>query len=165
MRIIITGAAGGIGSATVALLRARGAQVVGLDLAGSDLACDVTDQASIDAADGGWEPLAPSAEAFRGLSAPREMTTAEIADALFISCTNLLTLDGAKTQGVYRKPSMALAISKNSKDPKAAAQIINCLLAEPEGIIVMGDARGVPANAAAASASPPCAPAAAWPRP
>ena len=31
--VLITGAAGGIGSATVALLRARGAQVVGLDLA------------------------------------------------------------------------------------------------------------------------------------
>ena len=49
-RIVITGAAGGIGSATVALLRARGAQVVGLDLAGSDLECDVRDQASVDRA-------------------------------------------------------------------------------------------------------------------
>ena len=49
-RIIITGAAGGIGSATVALLRARGAQVVGLDLAGADLECDVRDQASVDRA-------------------------------------------------------------------------------------------------------------------
>jgi NAD(P)-dependent dehydrogenase (short-subunit alcohol dehydrogenase family) len=49
-RIIITGAAGGIGSATVAALRGRGAQVVGLDLAGADLECDVRDQASVDAA-------------------------------------------------------------------------------------------------------------------
>ena len=49
-RIIITGAAGGIGSATVALLRARGAQVVGLDLGGRDLECDVRDQASVDRA-------------------------------------------------------------------------------------------------------------------
>jgi oligogalacturonide transport system substrate-binding protein len=64
--------------------------------------------------------------------------------------TNLLTIDGAVTQGVYRKPSMLFAISKNSKNPEAAAQIVNCLLAEPEGIMAMGDARGVPANKAAA---------------
>lgn len=51
-RVIITGAAGGIGSATATALRARGARVVGLDLtAGDDIvACDVTDQASVDAA-------------------------------------------------------------------------------------------------------------------
>ena len=51
-RVVITGAAGGIGSATVAALRARGAQVVGLDVAAGEgiVACDVTDQASVDAA-------------------------------------------------------------------------------------------------------------------
>ncbi|MDA0142224.1 SDR family NAD(P)-dependent oxidoreductase [Solirubrobacter deserti] len=49
-RIIITGAAGGIGSATVQLLRSRGAQVVGLDLAGADIECDVRSQESVDRA-------------------------------------------------------------------------------------------------------------------
>jgi NAD(P)-dependent dehydrogenase (short-subunit alcohol dehydrogenase family) len=51
-RVIITGAASGIGAATAEALRARGAQVVGLDLnAAADLvACDVTDQDSVDAA-------------------------------------------------------------------------------------------------------------------
>jgi NAD(P)-dependent dehydrogenase (short-subunit alcohol dehydrogenase family) len=51
-RVVITGAAGGIGSATATALRARGAQVAGLDLQGSDdiIACDVRDQASVDAA-------------------------------------------------------------------------------------------------------------------
>jgi len=50
-RIAITGAASGIGAATAASLRARGAEVVGLDInAGGDdvLACDVRDQASVD---------------------------------------------------------------------------------------------------------------------
>lgn len=52
MRVLLTGAAGGIGSAAARELRARGAEVVGLDLeAGEDvIACDVRDQASVDAA-------------------------------------------------------------------------------------------------------------------
>jgi NAD(P)-dependent dehydrogenase (short-subunit alcohol dehydrogenase family) len=53
-RIVITGAASGIGQAAAAQLRAKGATVVGLDLnAGADgdiVACDVRDQASVDAA-------------------------------------------------------------------------------------------------------------------
>jgi NAD(P)-dependent dehydrogenase (short-subunit alcohol dehydrogenase family) len=53
-RVLITGAAGGIGSAAIAQLRARGADVIGLDLVASDdgsiLACDVTDQESVDTA-------------------------------------------------------------------------------------------------------------------
>src|SRR5205823_2116257 len=50
-RVVITGAASGIGAATAAELRSRGARVVGLDVkpAGDDvIACDVRDQASVD---------------------------------------------------------------------------------------------------------------------
>ena len=52
MRVLLTGAAGGIGSAAAAELRKRGAQVVGLDLEPGDdiIACDVRDQASVDGA-------------------------------------------------------------------------------------------------------------------
>jgi NAD(P)-dependent dehydrogenase (short-subunit alcohol dehydrogenase family) len=51
-RVLITGAAGGIGSAAAGELRARGAQVIGLDLRPGDdiIACDVRDQKSVDAA-------------------------------------------------------------------------------------------------------------------
>ena len=52
-RIVVTGAAGGIGAAAVAALRARGARVVGLDLAtpGEDIVrCDVREQESVDRA-------------------------------------------------------------------------------------------------------------------
>lgn len=51
-RVIVTGAASGIGAAASAELRRRGARVIGLDLhAGEDvLACDVRDQAAVDAA-------------------------------------------------------------------------------------------------------------------
>jgi short-subunit dehydrogenase len=52
LRVAITGAGGGIGRATVDVLRARGAQVAGIDLlAGGDLVPgDVTDRGSITAA-------------------------------------------------------------------------------------------------------------------
>jgi NAD(P)-dependent dehydrogenase (short-subunit alcohol dehydrogenase family) len=51
-RVVITGAASGIGQATAAALRDRGCTVVGLDLnaAGGVLACDVRDQSSVDTA-------------------------------------------------------------------------------------------------------------------
>ena len=53
-RVLVTGAAGGIGEAAVAMLRSRGARVVGLDLtvdeAADVVACDVRDQSSVDAA-------------------------------------------------------------------------------------------------------------------
>lgn len=48
-RALVTGAAGGVGQATVELLGNEGAVVVGLDLnpAGDVLACDVSDEASV----------------------------------------------------------------------------------------------------------------------
>jgi NAD(P)-dependent dehydrogenase (short-subunit alcohol dehydrogenase family) len=51
-RVIITGAASGIGAATATALLGRGAQVVGLDLNALDgiIACDVRAQSSVDAA-------------------------------------------------------------------------------------------------------------------
>ena len=52
-RVIITGAASGIGREAAAALRARGARVIGLDLdvSGPDaIRCDVRDQHSVDAA-------------------------------------------------------------------------------------------------------------------
>jgi NAD(P)-dependent dehydrogenase (short-subunit alcohol dehydrogenase family) len=53
-RILITGASGGIGGAAVSELRARGTQVVGLDLEADEaagvIACDVRDEASVESA-------------------------------------------------------------------------------------------------------------------
>jgi 2-keto-3-deoxy-L-fuconate dehydrogenase len=48
--VVVTGAAGGIGTAIAARFRIDGATVVGLDLAGSDIDVDLTDAASIEAA-------------------------------------------------------------------------------------------------------------------
>ena len=53
-RVLITGAASGIGAATAAKLRSRGALVAGLDVSPGDdsdlIACDVRDQRSVDRA-------------------------------------------------------------------------------------------------------------------
>ena len=47
---VVTGAAGGIGAAVCATLRADGFEVLGLDISGADLTADVTDAASLVAA-------------------------------------------------------------------------------------------------------------------
>ncbi|MTH77333.1 ABC transporter substrate-binding protein [Paracoccus aestuariivivens] len=62
----------------------------------------------------------------------------------------MLHIEGAVTDGVYRKPSMLFSISKNSKNQEAAAQIVNCLLNEPEGIDALGTSRGLPSSKVAA---------------
>lgn len=62
-----------------------------------------------------------------------------------------LKIEGAKSDGVYKKPSMVFSISKHSKDPKAAAQVLNCLLNDKDAILILGDSRGLPASAIALS--------------
>jgi NAD(P)-dependent dehydrogenase (short-subunit alcohol dehydrogenase family) len=97
MRILITGAAGGIGSATVAALRAH--DVIGLDV--DD--CDVRDQASVDAAVagaiarlGGLDVLINCA----GLGTPQSAGMRPDEDALAVLDVNLL--------GVWRVTAAAL---------------------------------------------------------
>lgn len=72
-------------------------------------------------------------------------------DGQVLKPVKMLKLTGGVTEGVYRKPSMVFSISKNSKNQEAAAQILNCLLNEPEGIDALGTSRGLPASKAAAT--------------
>ena len=64
---------------------------------------------------------------------------------------SILKIDNAVTEGVYRKPSMTFAISKRSKNGKAAAEIVNCLMNEPEGVTALGTTRGLPSSKSALS--------------
>ncbi|EPX75474.1 ABC transporter substrate-binding protein [Salipiger mucosus] len=67
-----------------------------------------------------------------------------------LESTPHIRFEDAVTDGAYRKPSMLFAISKNSDNQQAAAEIMNCLLNEPEGIDALKDTRGLPASEAAA---------------
>ncbi|MCT4371532.1 carbohydrate ABC transporter substrate-binding protein [Yangia mangrovi] len=67
-------------------------------------------------------------------------------DGEVLTAVPMVTFEDAVTEGVYRKPSMLFAISKHSKNPEAAAEILNCLVNEPEGIDALGDTRGLPAS-------------------
>lgn len=60
-----------------------------------------------------------------------------------------LTQEGQKTSGIYRKASMVFSISANSENKEAAAQVVNCMLVEADGVDAMAGARGVPASTAA----------------
>jgi NAD(P)-dependent dehydrogenase (short-subunit alcohol dehydrogenase family) len=112
MRVLLTGAAGGIGTATAAELRERGARVIGLDLlAGPDIvACDVRDQASVDhgVAEaigklGGLDVLINNA----GLGLPQSAGAAPDDDALAVIDVNLL--------GPWRVTAAALTALRESR--------------------------------------------------
>lgn len=74
-----------------------------------------------------------------------------LSDGQVLVPAGLLVAEGAKTEGIYRKPSMVFSISRNSANPEAAAQILNCLMNEPEGIAALGDTRGIPSSKVAAA--------------
>src|SRR3954447_13989424 len=105
-RVIITGASGGIGRATVAELRRRGAQVVGLDLP----ECDVRSQESVDAAVtgaierlGGLDVLINNA----GLGTPQSAGLPPGEDALELLDVNLV--------GPWRVTAAALPALRESR--------------------------------------------------
>jgi NAD(P)-dependent dehydrogenase (short-subunit alcohol dehydrogenase family) len=112
MRVLLTGAAGGIGSAAASELRRRGARVVGLDLQPGDdiIECDVRDQASVDAAVaeaierlGGLDVLVNNA----GIGTPQSAGTPPDERALAVIDVNLV--------GPWRVTAAALPALRSSR--------------------------------------------------
>ncbi|QHM70007.1 ABC transporter substrate-binding protein [Mixta intestinalis] len=58
-------------------------------------------------------------------------------------------LDGAKDAGLFFKPALMLSIGKSTKQPEAAAKLINFLLNDKAGVEALGLERGVPLSKAA----------------
>lgn len=112
-RVLVTGAAGGIGAATCERLRARGARVAGLDVAaaGDDLiACDLRDPGAIGPAVaeaverlGGLDVLVNNA----GLGLPQSAAAPPGEDALAVLDVNLL--------GPWRVTAAAIAHLRASR--------------------------------------------------
>jgi NAD(P)-dependent dehydrogenase (short-subunit alcohol dehydrogenase family) len=111
-RVIITGAASGIGEGTAEALRGRGCSVVGLDLVAGEnvVACDVGDQDSVDVAVaegierlGGLDVLINSA----GVGDPQSAAERPDADALKVVDVNLL--------GTWRVTAAAIDALRESR--------------------------------------------------
>lgn len=61
----------------------------------------------------------------------------------------LPVIEGAVFKGTMAKPSLLFAISKDSKNPKEAAEFLQYILNDPEGTKLMGSTRGMVASKAA----------------
>ena len=111
-RVLVTGAASGIGAATAAKLRRQGASVMGLDIAPGEeiLACDVRDQEAVDRAVaepwsrlGGLDVLINCA----GIGNPQSAALPPAEDALRVLDVNLL--------GPWRVTAAALPALRESR--------------------------------------------------
>lgn len=61
----------------------------------------------------------------------------------------LPVIEGAAFEGTMAKPSLLFAISKDTKNPKEAAEFLQYILNDPEGTKLMGSTRGMVASRAA----------------
>lgn len=61
---------------------------------------------------------------------------------------DFLTMPGAKNSGMFGRPSMMFAVSKNSKNPEMAAKFVSWLLQSSDAAEILGTSRGAPMSKA-----------------
>ncbi|MEY8523618.1 ABC transporter substrate-binding protein [Lachnospiraceae bacterium 38-10] len=66
-----------------------------------------------------------------------------------IGCCRLPVIEGATDTGINCKPSMVLAINKDSVSVEECLKFANWMMTDEEAIRILGDCRGVPATAEA----------------
>ena len=66
-----------------------------------------------------------------------------------IGCCRLPVIEGAADTGINCKPSMVLAINKDSVSVEECLKFANWMMTDEEAIKILGDCRGVPATAEA----------------
>jgi 2-keto-3-deoxy-L-fuconate dehydrogenase len=125
--VVVTGAAGGIGTAIAARFRADGATVVGVDLAGSDLDVDLTDAVSIEAAvarimseHGRIDVLCNNA----GIAAVGDVVDATLADWTSTFAVN-----------VFGLAAMSKAVLPNMRAAQSGVIINTCSVAASVGLV------------------------------
>jgi oligogalacturonide transport system substrate-binding protein len=57
---------------------------------------------------------------------------------------DFLTMAGARNSGMYGRPSVMLAVSKNTKNPDIAVKFVNFMTTDPEAGKILGTTRGTP---------------------
>jgi oligogalacturonide transport system substrate-binding protein len=58
---------------------------------------------------------------------------------------DFLTLPGAVNSGMFGRPTLMFAVSRNSRHPEVAARFVNFMLTNPQAGQILGRTRGVPA--------------------
>ncbi|MDR1765053.1 MAG: extracellular solute-binding protein [Lachnospiraceae bacterium] len=89
----------------------------------------------------------PGVLEWTGGIASNAATLEEKGDELVVA--ELPVIDGAVFKGTMAKPSLTFAISKDSKYPRQAAEFLQYILNDPEGVKLMGTKRGMVASKAA----------------
>lgn len=57
---------------------------------------------------------------------------------------DFVSLPGARSSGMYGRPSVMLAVSKNTKNPELAVKFVNFMTTDPEAAKILGTSRGTP---------------------
>lgn len=86
---------------------------------------------------------------YQWISALDPMVTPLKQKNMEVAFGGLPSVDNAKSSGLFGKPSMVIAINKNTKYPKEAVTFLNFILSDPDAVKVLGLQRGIPLNSSA----------------